>query len=191
MRAPSTLVSVAVAAALALLAAGCGGGSGGPGVANVATSTSPAASAQTGLVAFADCMRSSGVAQFPDPDSSGGIPKPLVVAALHANPNKFKSAQATCSHLLPSGSLAAPLTSQQIRVRVADGLSFANCMRGHGLARFPDPTAQGELSIEMVQSQGIDVHSPAFLQAVRTCLPASHRALTPAKVEQALNGGRG
>ena len=51
-------------------------------------------------------------------------------------------------------------------------------MRSHGVARFPDPTAQGQLSVEMVQAQGIDVHSPAVLHVVQACLPASHGALT-------------
>jgi hypothetical protein len=77
----------------------------------------------------------------------------------------------------------------QQRARVADMLSFARCMRTHGLARFPDPTAQG-LTVEMVQAQGIDVHSPAVLHVVQACLPASHGALTPAKVREALNNAR-
>jgi hypothetical protein len=56
------------------------------------------------------------------------------------------------------------------------------------VARFPDPTAQGQLSVEMVQAQGIDIHSPTVLRVVQTCLPASHGELTPAKVREALNG---
>ena len=73
----------------------------------------------------------------------------------------------------------------------ADGLSFARCMRGHGVTRFPDPTAQGQLTVEMVQAQGIDVHSPAILRVVQTCLPASHGMLTPAKIREALNHANG
>ncbi len=64
-------------------------------------------------------------------------------------------------------------------------------MRSHGVSRFPDPTAQGDLTVEMVQAQGIDVHSPAVLRAVQACLPASHGALTPAKVRAALNNAGG
>jgi hypothetical protein len=63
-------------------------------------------------------------------------------------------------------------------------------MRGHGVTRFPDPTAQGDPSVEMVQAQGIDVHSPAVLQAVQACLPAFHGLLTPAQVREALNNVR-
>ena len=64
-------------------------------------------------------------------------------------------------------------------------------MRSHGLTDFPDPTAQGDLSVEMVQAQGIDVHSPSTLKVVQVCLPASHGALTPAKVRAALNEAGG
>jgi predicted dinucleotide-utilizing enzyme len=92
-----------------------------------------------------------------------------------------------CNHLLPNGGSDSQETAQQKRTRLADGRSFARCMRSHGLTRFPDPTAQGDLSVEMVQAQGIDVHSPAVLRVVQACLPASHGALTPAKVREALN----
>jgi hypothetical protein len=64
-------------------------------------------------------------------------------------------------------------------------------MRSHGVTRFPDPTAQGGLSVEMVQAQGIDVHSQVVLHVVQACLPASHGALTPAKVREALDNSGG
>jgi hypothetical protein len=64
-------------------------------------------------------------------------------------------------------------------------------MRGHGATRFPDPTVQGQLTVEMVEAQGIDVHSPVFLRGVQSCLPASHGLLTPAAVANAImNAGR-
>jgi hypothetical protein len=136
-------------------------------------------------------MRSHGVAGFPDPDSSGGIPKSRVIAAARANTNAFKSASTACSHLLPNGGLGPPESEQQRRTRLADELSFARCMRSRGVTRFPDPSAQGELTIEMVQAQGIDVHSSAVLRVVQACLPASHGGLTPAKIREALrNAGR-
>ena len=184
---PLLLGYVVAVAAFALLAAGCGGG-GSAGVASVASSTAAATTPpQNGLVAFARCMRADGVPNFPDPDSSGGIPKPQVVAAATGNPHKFAAAQTACNHLLPNGSLGPPETAQQQRTRLADGLSFARCMRSHGVSRFPDPTAQGQLTVAMVQAQGIDVHSPQVLRVVQACLPASHGALTPAKVREALN----
>jgi hypothetical protein len=184
------LGSAVGAAAIALVAAGCGGGgSGSPGVATVASSTAATttATAQGGLVAYSRCMRSHGVPGFPDPDGTGGIPKLQVVDARQRNPSRFDRADSACRSLLPNESLAPPETPQQQRVRRADGLSFARCMRSHGVANFPDPTAQGQLTVEMVQAQGIDVRSTAVLRVVQACLPASHGALTPAKVREALN----
>jgi hypothetical protein len=84
-----------------------------------------------------------------------------------------------------------PQSAQHTRTQIADALLFARCMRSHGVTRFPDPTAQGELSVAMVKAQGIDVHSPAVLRVVQACLPASHGALTPAKVREALRNARG
>jgi hypothetical protein len=190
-RRPLIVSSVGVVAAFSLLAAGCGSGGRSPGVASVASTTAGTATTQSGLVGFARCMRSNGVRNFPDPDSSGGIPKPQVVAAAETNQNKFNAAQTACNHLLPSGGLGPPQTAQQQRTQLADELSFAKCMRRHGVARFPDPTAQGQLSVEMVQAHGIDVHSPAILDVVQACLPASHGALTPAKVREAIQNAGG
>ena len=187
-----SVISVVAVAVFSLLAAGCGGGGSSVGVASVGFSTTAdTANTQSGLVGFARCMRSNGVPGFPDPGSSGGIPKPQVVAAAEANQNKFNAAQTACNRLLPSGGPGPPQTAQQMRTKLADELSFARCMRSRGVSRFPDPTAQGQLTVEMVQAQGIDVHSPAVLHEVQACLPASHGALTPAKVAEALNSAGG
>jgi hypothetical protein len=173
---PTSFIAVA---AVSLLAAGCGGGS-----------SPTAATTQNGLVAlvaYSHCMRSHGVPNFPDPTSSEGIPKNKIPVG---SPQLLPASSA-CKHLMPASGLGPQETAQQTRTRLADALSFARCMRSHGVTSFPDPSARGELSIEMVQAQGIDVHSPAVLQAVQVCLPASHGALTPAKVREALNNAGG
>lgn len=187
-RGPLIPISVVAVAAVSLLAAGCGGGS--PGVARVGSSTTAATTTQNGLLAYSQCMRSHGVASFPDPSGSEGIPKDQVIPLVSSPP--FQPASKACQHLLPNGSLGpSPQTAQQTATRIADWLSFANCMRRHGVTRFPDPTAQGDLSLEMVQAQGIDIHSPAVLQVVQACLPASHGELTPARVAEALHQAGG
>ena len=133
-------------------------------------------------------MRSNGVPNFPDPQHFvGGNVKLTIHQA--APPQAALSA---CSHLLPTnGGSGSQETAQQQRTQLVDELSFARCMRSRGVSRFPDPTAQGGLSVEMVQAHGIDVHSPTVLRVVQACLPASHGALTPAKVREALNNAGG
>lgn len=163
-------------AACAVLAAGCGGGST-PRVAGTTPTTTM--SVQNIRVAFTGCMRANGVPRYPD----DGKPTPQQAGV---SPARFDTALNACKHLLPNGGQSQE-TAHQIHVRLEDGLSFARCMRGHGLNRFPDPNAQGDLTVEMVQAQGIDVHAPQVLRVVQTCLPASHGMLTPAKVREALN----
>jgi hypothetical protein len=171
-----------------LLAAGCGG-RGPSGVASVAATTTAATTpTQNGLLAFSNCMRSNGMPNFPDPQRFVGGNVKLTLHQLGASSPQFQTAINACNHLLPTnGGSGSQETAQQQRTQLADGLSFARCMRSHRVSRFPDPTAQGQLTVEMVAAQGIDVHSPAILQAVQACLPASHGLLTPAKVRAALN----
>lgn len=170
--------------AVSLLAAGCGAGS--PQVATVAsTTTGSTPTTQTGAspIVFAHCMRSNGLSNWPD----AGKPTPQ---QLGVSLSQFDAALSACRHLLPNGGVEQQ-TAQQRQTQLADELSFARCMRSNGVTRFPDPTAQGELTVAMVEAQGIDVHSPAILRVVQACLPASHGALTMAKVREALNNAGG
>lgn len=181
----STASFAAATAGLALLAAGCGGST----QSNGSSSSPPAAAAHRDAVAtaFSRCVRAHGLPNFPDPSASNPKPTPQ---QLGVSESQFQAALSPCTHLLPNGGVSQQ-TAAQDRTRLADELSFARCMRSRGVARFPDPTAQGDLSVQMVQSQGIDIHSPAVLRVVTACLPASHGALTPAKVREALNHAGG
>ena len=189
MRRPRLLAipELAVVAAFAVLAAGCGGSSSGsPRVATVGAVTTTASTTQPSLDAYAHCMRSHGVPSFPDPDSTGGIPKLQVVNARQSDPSRFDSADADCRALLPNGSLAPPESAQQRRTDLANMLSFAKCMRRRGVSNFPDPTAQQGITVAYVEAHGVDVHSTVVLRVVQECLPASHGGLTAAKVREAL-----
>lgn len=193
-RRPLVLASVLAGAAFALLAAGCGGGGGSAGVASVAATTAAtttaAPGADGGLVAFSRCMRANGVPGFPVPQRYAGGNVKLTIHSLGPSSPRVRTALTACGHLLPVGP-GSRQTAAQRRTQLADELSFAHCMRSHGVSRFPDPTAQGQLSVAMVQAQGIDVHSQAVLRVVQACLPASHGALTPAKVREALRNAGG
>jgi hypothetical protein len=54
-----------------------------------------------------------------------------------------------------------------MNVGTADGEKFSACMRKHGVANFPDPNAQGVITIH--SGMGIDPGSPAFGSARTTC----------------------
>lgn len=191
---PLILASAIAVAGFSLLAAGCGGGGrGSQGVASVASSTTTAAAAAPNrLLAFSQCMRSTGLPNFPDPQHFVGGNVKLTIHQLESHGPQFQAAWSACNHLLPTtGGSNSQETAQQRATQLADELSFARCMRRHGVTHFPDPTAQGQLSVAMVEAQGIDVHSPAVLRTVQKCLPASHGALTPAKVREALKNAGG
>jgi hypothetical protein len=185
---PTTLRAIAIAS-LSLLAAGCGGSGKSP-----TTGAGPSRNPVQAAFKYSACMRNHGVTNFPDPQvvNHNGEHGVAIHAVGPKSSPQFQAAAKACQGILPAPSGNGPQeTAQQRRTRLTDALSFARCMRSHGVTSFPDPTAQGDLSIEMVQAQGIDVHSPAVLRVVQACLPASHGALTPAKVKAALNNAGG
>jgi hypothetical protein len=180
MRCPRRLIptSVLAAAALSLVAAGCGGGG---------SSTTAATTTQSGTAAYARCMHSHGVPNFPDPTSSGEIPKDKIVPL--AGSPQFQVAERACLHVMPASGLGPQKTAQPTRVRLADALAFARCMRARGFPSFPDPTNQGQLTPQMATAAGIDLHQPDLLRAGLACVPVTHGLLTPAAIEQAVKGG--
>jgi hypothetical protein len=180
MRSRTLLFTSAVAmAALSLLVSGCGGGS-------ATTAVNTTATEQSAALAFSHCMHLHGVPDFPDPNSSGEIPKSEVIP-LVSSP-QFAGAQTACGHLF-GGPGKPQETVQQKRARLAAGLAFANCMRNHGFQNFPDPTTQGELTPEMVTGAGINLHERAVLQAGLACAAVTHGLITRAMVERAVTGG--
>jgi hypothetical protein len=186
-RSPHIIASLVAAAALSLLAAGCGGGNA-PAVAtgsmttNAAGSSAGATTPATGLVAFASCMRSHGVPNFPDPASSGGIPKPAVVSAFQAvSKSQGDAAQRACDHLVPAGGLSGQPVQTITPQDRQDYLKAAACMRSHGFSNFPDPTFQNNDAQVNVPST-INQNSSQFTSAATICtklipagLPGSHR----------------
>jgi hypothetical protein len=151
--------------ALALLAAGCGGSSG-----PRARGTSPQVSE---ALAFSRCMRSHGVPGFPDPGSTGAIPK-VALQQLGVGTARFQSAQRGCSHLLPNGGGPSPTALEQ---SWSDFRAFARCVRRNGISTWPDPTRypqHPERPTFDLQSAGIDPASPQVTSSARKCLALLH-----------------
>ena len=49
-------------------------------------------------------------------------------------------------------------------------VQFAECMRRHGVAAFPDPDASGELTIDgIANGSGVDTSTAAFERAISAC----------------------
>jgi hypothetical protein len=156
---PSALI--AVSCGLVIAACGSAGSSAG-----ASTSGTPNAGLK-----FAECMRSHDVPNFPDPGASGGGFHPM--AGVNPSSPAFQSANTACNKLLgTNGSPQAPTAAEK-----AAALTFAKCMRTHGVPNFPDPTlsatGRGETLIlhglVFAVGSGLNPQSPAFKQAAAAC----------------------
>jgi hypothetical protein len=157
--------ALAVVAAVAVLATACGS--------SAPSSASSPTFAQE--VALAQCMRSHGAPNFPDPNASGGftLNEPITGQDL--------AAYGDCRHLLPGGpSLArvqqlAQQQQQQLAKLVPALVKFAGCVRSHGVPNFPDPTANGQFPPGSLKNAGVTPQSTQFQSAMSACqheLPA-------------------
>jgi hypothetical protein len=90
---------------------------------------------QAAGIRFADCMRSHGVPNFPDPSAGGGGIE--IPSGVNPQSPAFQSAQSACSALMP-GPLFHGHASE---ARKLEMLKLARCMRAHGFSTFPDPTS--------------------------------------------------
>jgi hypothetical protein len=174
--------------ALAPALAGCGGSSSSPGVAHVgATSATTNASDGSGgatpapgegspatqqkMVKFAQCMRTHGEPEFPEPteghltinSQNGHGPNP--------ESSQFKAAEKACNKYAPK--IVAPSPAQQAKMQEA-ALKFSECMRSHGVPGFPDPkfsSSGGGVRVtqKIGKSSGIDPGSPQFQAAQKAC----------------------
>lgn len=171
-------MAVATIAAATVIAA-CG--SSAP---SASTSASRPSQAQLqAVITFADCMRSHGLPDFPDPTSSPRAFKD----ALAAKSPAFRTAMTACQHLLPELGQHSQNTPPS-HAQLAAELAFARCLRGHGFPSFPDPSSTGELSHEMLAAAGINIHQPAVVQAADACVGVTHGFLTKAAVARFVAG---
>lgn len=133
-------------------------------------------------LAFANCMRSHGIAKFPDPDGGGALPKSNA-QSLGVSTSQYQSAESTCQHLLPGGgtvlndaSATQCLTtgdcSPALLQQLMNGmLQFSKCMRSHGVSNFPDPTinSDGQPGIDLAAVPGTNWSSSQIDDKLHEC----------------------
>jgi hypothetical protein len=144
-----TAAGIIATAALVLLAAACSSGS--PSSAGTGGSPDAAGSSSSpSAVAYSACMRSHGVPKFPDPGSSGVLPK-TGAQQLGVSSSQLQVAQQTCQPLYPNNGgsfqqqtdqcIAAGDCPQALVQRILTvQRNYARCMRSHGFPNWPDPT---------------------------------------------------
>jgi hypothetical protein len=128
-------------------------------------------------------MRSHGVPNYPDPDSSGQLPKGSA-QQFGVSSAQLQTAQNACLHLLPTagsfqqqsqqcfsaGNCPQALVQQILTVQ----RKFAQCMRSHGVPNWPDPSldSEGRPIFNLVPA-GIthsETHSPPTATKMTECL---------------------
>ncbi len=159
--------AVFAATAMAVLIAGCG--------------ALPAAIAGGGPRnpgAFAACMRSHGVPDFPDPKNGGfqenGSPTQTIVngVTLQESQAQINAGEQACRKYMGPSTPDAPASPAQQQA----ALAYAQCMRAHGVPNFPDPKVTAH-SFTVHVASGTDPHSPqvqAAQNACRTLMPHPH-----------------
>jgi hypothetical protein len=187
VRLPRAVQVTLAVGVVALVAAACGGGGTTPGVA--ALKSKGAQTTTTGLtgpgspnfqgqlLAYAACMRKSGVPNFPDPPASGPIRFPMDPSS-----PAFEAAQAKCHKLLPGGGPPGPGAALHPSAQaLAQMLKVSQCMRRHGISEFPEPSSSvpsNMAGIRVVTDMGgvilafpfsLDLWSAAFAQAEAAC----------------------
>jgi hypothetical protein len=174
---------LAVTAGIVLLAAACGGGS-----SSTATSSSTGGSSSTTVgsagsggssntggstqaqqnLAFAQCMRSDGVTDFPDPGSNGQFP---TISAQMEDQPRFGKGFNACKHLLPDDGV--PKAQQD-----APGLlEFAQCMHAHGVPTYPEPGPNvnpysdlgPNTAVDELKVADLNPNSPVVSAALQAC----------------------
>jgi hypothetical protein len=180
-------VAAAVCAAVASLAAvGCGGSAHPRGT--TVGSASPQGMAAKAFE-FSRCMRSHGVANFPDPivsSASGHQEIAVRVTPSETSSSQFNSAQSACRGIMPDPT-PSQVASQQ-RHEEQGKLAFARCMRAHGIQGFPDPTPQGQITPAMASAAGVDIRSPAVLGVAMKCVAASDGTVSAADIRSVQEG---
>jgi hypothetical protein len=131
-------------------------------------SSGPSSSAGTGTgdalaLKFAECMRSHGVPNFPDPGKPVGGPG----SGINRESPAFQSSEQKCDKLTnnpqPKGT---PASASERRAALAN----SECMRKHGVPNFPDPIfpSSGGIMIQ-IGGAGNNPQSPAFQRAQKIC----------------------
>jgi hypothetical protein len=158
--------TVAIALLAAGLPAGCGGG---------ARASSPTKLMSRAL-AYANCMRSHDVPDFPDPNGQGEFQlRPVKIENGRTTPIEdlipsspaFQAAERVCGSF---GSAGRQVTAAQEKQEFKKSLKAAACMRANGVPNYPDPTfIDGTIDHNFNPDLNINPSSPAFQQAAQKC----------------------
>ena len=164
---PRRAGALAGVAAVAVLTAACGMvhvhvGSGG--------SASTGSATYRATLAYAHCMQTHGVPNFPDPNPSQGFSITGQAGGSGNDNTPEGRANNACQHLLPRGSTSTGSGVTQAQLSLA--LKVVHCLRSHGEPTFPDPTVvNGSLHFTVQPGVLQSAQFQAALNACRSLIP--------------------
>jgi hypothetical protein len=129
-----------------------------------ASGDSSTSSAYQKALAYAQCIRAHGIPSYPDPNSQGQF----VIQNGSDDPSANVSASARNAALKACQSLEPASIAQGPPKGAANNsseLKFSQCMRSHGEPDFPDPAANGSITLP----SGMNAESPQFQKAEQDC----------------------
>ena len=159
---------VAAAATCSLVLVACG---------SSANKPSSGSGSYNADVKVAQCMRSHGVSNFPDPTAAAAGQgasgfsiqrtagsSTFTINGVPMSGPAYTTAAKTCH--LAAASEPLPLTGAQKEAMIAK----AHCIRTHGVPNFPDPFfSPGGHGVGLHLPAGINPQAPAFLHASKVC----------------------
>jgi hypothetical protein len=123
------------------------------------------------LLAYSQCMRAHGIANFPDPNGQGQIEisgGSNSTDGIDPNSPAFQAAHKVCQSKLPAPTPAEQAQAMQRALRVS------RCMRAHGIKDYPDPQSSGgKVGMQIQGNPGSDLNpnNPLFQRAQAACMP--------------------
>jgi hypothetical protein len=118
-------------------------------------------SSEASLLKFSQCVRDQGFPWYPDPQSDGGL---VVHSPDGVDQDKLEKAETACKKYQPGQGQQGPVPAEDLKkIR-----QMAQCMRDHGFAKYPDPDANGSITVDS-KVLGVEPNDPAFQKAMREC----------------------
>jgi hypothetical protein len=170
-RMPGAGIPVIAATGIIILVAACSG-----------TSTAGAGTFRGGTyaqsLAYAKCMRSHGVPQFPAPDGQGNFNNAQIQNIDDNDQPAARNANFACRSLLPNEGTGLTVTQLQgmLQQNLRNAVKGANCMRAHGIENFPDPAATTGASgvnwgpvVSAMQAGEFSTSTASYETALKAC----------------------